>query len=294
MKRAIPLILILVLLFAGCTKTPDTPSTPPSIEPTLETAEPSLDLQNAGVDIPTEPQSIEPMLEYPADEQPGAQNSSPAAPTVEPTPDKPKDEAPWTQRPASPASTVKPTSKPQPNPHSMAPSATLVIVVPTLEPEPTHKPTAKPTVKPTEKPMLSPIPPQPTEAPTIPSEEPPVQPEKTESPTAGYTDAAHLCSAFMDAINTEKVANGAASGSLDPGLCSIAQERARQMAEACSASHIGSGYPETVGAMGSEGGVTNRGRNSVHHSPQLMDCTSFGVGVAIGSDGMYYYSIIGQ
>lgn len=128
----------------------------------------------------------------------------------------------------------------------------------------------------------------------VPPEESPAQPEKTESPTAVYTDATHLRSAFMDAINTEKAANGAASGSLDSGLCSIAQDRARQMAEACSASHIGSGYPETVGAMSSEGGVTNRGRNSVHHSPQLMDCTSFGVGVAIGSDGMYYYSIIGQ
>lgn len=121
-----------------------------------------------------------------------------------------------------------------------------------------------------------------------------MQPENTESPAAGYMDATHLCALFMDAINTEKSANGASPSSLNAGLCSIAQDRARQMAQACNVSHIGSGYPETVGAMVSEGGVTNRGRNSVHHSPQLMDCTSFGVGVAIGSDGMYCYSIIGQ
>lgn len=251
MRRTIPLILILMLLFIGCTRTPDTPSISSSTEPILETAEPPLDLQNAGVGSPTDPQSIEPTPELPVDEQPGAQNSSPAAPTVEPTPDKPKNEAPWTQRPASPASTVKPTSKPQPTPPSTAPSVTLVVVVPTLEPESTPKPTAKPTVKPTEKPTPLPIPPQPTEAMVVPPEESPAQPEKTESPTAVYTDATHLRSAFMDAINTEKAANGAASGSLDSGLCSIAQDRARQMAEACSASHIGSGYPETVGAMSS-------------------------------------------
>lgn len=138
------------------------------------------------------------------------------------------------------------------------------------------------------------MPMQPTEPPAAAMEEPPAQPGKTESPTAEYTDATHLCAAFLDAINIEKAANSAPSGSLDASLCSIAQDRARQMAAACTASHIGSGYPETVGAMGSEGGTTNRGRNAVHHSPQLMDCTRFGIGVAIGRDGMYYYSIIGE
>ena len=134
------------------------------------------------------------------------------------------------------------------------------------------------------------MPMQPTEPPAAAMEEPP----KTESSTVEYTDATHLCAAFMDAINIEKAANSAPSGSLDASLCSIAQDRARQMAATCTASHIGSGYPETVGAMGSEGGTTNRGRNAVHHSPQLMDCTRFGIGVAIGRDGMYYYSIIGE
>ncbi len=192
-----------------------------------------------------------------------------------------------------PPNTSKPDAKPTLSPNEQ-PRATLIVVAPTLAPEPTPKPTANPTVKPTQKPVPSPESPQPTETPVTPPEEPSAQPEKTAAPAAGYTDATHLCSAFMDAINTEKAANGAASGNLDSGLCNIAQDRARQMAEACRASHIGSGHAETVGAMGSENGATNRGRNSVHHSPQLMDCVSFGIGVAIGSDGMYYYSIIGE
>lgn len=158
MKRNIPLILILMLLFIGCMRTPDTTSISSSTERTMETAEPSLDLQNAGVDSTTEPQSIEPTPELPVDEQPWAQNSSPAAPTVEPT------------------------SKPQQTPHSMAPTATLKVVVPTLEPESTPKPTAKPTVKPTEKPTPPPKPPQSTEAPLVPPEEPPVQLKRRNRP----------------------------------------------------------------------------------------------------------------
>ncbi len=294
MKRIVPLILTVVFLVSGCTGTPDVQSVPVPVEPTAQTAELPLDLQNAGDNTSIDPHSVEPTPKASEDEQPGARNSAPTAPNVEPTPEKPKDESTRTQSTLNPEATVKPTSKPQRTPSATQPSATLEIVLPPLEPEPTPKPTAKPTEKPTEKPTQTPEPPQPTEAPTTPPEEPPAQPEKTEPPAAGYMDATYLCASFMDAINTEKAANGAVSGSLDSGLCSIAQDRARQMAEACKASHIGSGYPETVGAMGSENGVTNRGRNSVHHSPQLMDCTSFGVGVAIGSDGMYYYSIIGE
>ena len=290
MKRVLPLILTLMLLFAGCTRTIEAQPAPLSIEPTAETVGTPADPQNAGGDAPVEPHSIEPTPGVAEDEQPGAQNSTPIAPTIEPALEKPQDEELRVQNTAQPAATVKPTSKPQRPPSSSTPSATLVIVAPTLEPEPTPKSTAKPTQEPTPLQEL----PQSAETPVAPTEEPPTQPEKMESPAAGYTDATHLCASFMDAINAEKVANGAASGSLDSGLCSIAQDRARQMAQACKASHIGSGYPETVGAMGSEGGVTNRGRNSVYHSPQLMDCTSFGVGVAIGNDGMYYYSIIGQ
>lgn len=288
MKRILPLMLILMLL-PGCIRTPEAQSAPPPVEPAAETKESPLNLQNAGVDITIEPYSVEPTTELPVGEQPGAQNSSPSATTAEPTPEKPEDKAPQTQSTARPEATLKPTAQPKQTPR---PSATLEIAVPTLEPEP--KPTVKPTAKPIQQPTTTQESPQPTETPAALPEEPPAQPEKTEPPAAGYTDATHLCAAFMDAINTEKAANGAVSGSLDTSLCSIAQDRARQMAESCKASHIGSGYPETVGAMGSEGGVTNRGRNSVHHSPQLMDCTSFGVGVAIGSDGIYYYSIIGQ
>ena len=277
MKRILPLTLTLMLLFAGCTRTPDTPCAPPSIEPTAETGELPLDLQNAGVDAPLESPSIEPTLDSVKDERDGPLNSDPTAPAVEPTSEKPEDEDARTRSTARPESTVKSTLKPQHASSPSTPSAALAIVAPTLEPESTPKPTAKLTVKPTQKPAPSPKPPQPTEA-----------------STSGYTDATHLCAAFMDAINTEKETNGAAFGSLDPGLCGIAQDRARQMAEVCKASHIGSGYAETVGAMGSENGATNRGRNSVHQSPQLMDCTSCGIGVAIGSDGMYYYSIIGE
>lgn len=289
MRRIVPLTLIMMLLIIGCARAPQAQSTLPTPEPTVESSESCLDPQNAGAGIPNDASSVEPTPESAGNALPMVPNSAPSTPTVEPTLEKPEDEAPQNQNTARPAPTVKPTSKPPQTLPSSTPSAALEITVPTLAPQATPKPTPKPTGKPGQQPM----PMQPTEPPAAAMEEPPAQPGKTESPTAEYTDATHLCAAFLDAINIEKAANSAPSGSLDASLCSIAQDRARQMAAACTASHIGSGYPETVGAMGSEGGTTNRGRNAVHHSPQLMDCTRFGIGVAIGRDGMYYYSIIG-
>lgn len=280
----------MMLLIIGCARAPQAQSTLPTPEPTVESSESCLDPQNAGAGIPNDASSVEPTPESAGNALPMVPNTAPSTPTVEPTLEKPEDETPWTQNTARPAPTVKPTSKPPQTLPSSTPSAALEITVPTLAPQATPKPTAKPTGKPGQQPM----PMQPTEPPAAAMEEPPAQPGKTESPTAEYTDATHLCAAFLEAINIEKAANSAPSGSLDASLCSIAQDRARQMAAACTASHIGSGYPETVGAMGSEGGTTNRGRNAVHHSPQLMDCTRFGIGVAIGRDGMYYYSIIGE
>ena len=290
MRRIVPLTLIMMLLIIGCARAPQAQSTLPTPEPTVESSESCLDPQNAGAGIPNDASSVEPTPESAGNALPMLPNSAPSAPTVEPISEKREDEALRTQDTARPEPTVKPTSKPPQTLPSSTPSAALEITVPTLAPQATPKPTAKPTGKPGQQPM----PMQPTEPPAAAMEEPPAQPSKTESPTAEYTDATHLCAAFLDAINIEKAANSAPSGSLDASLCSIAQDRARQMAAACTASHIGSGYPETVGAMGSEGGTTNRGRNAVHHSPQLMDCTRFGIGVAIGRDGMYYYSIIGE
>ncbi len=286
MKRMILALLlgVCILLLCACTTSPQLSASEQALEEPGAEQEPLPETKPFDVKETASPET-DPKADVEQTEQLPAQTAAPAKPT---------------QKPTAPSVTPKPTVKPDKPSQTNAPRATLTIVVPTLAPSQQPEATPKPTVAPTRKPESTPKPTtSPTEAPlptTAPTEKPTEtpQPEQPQQPASSYTDATHLCSAFMDAINTEKAANGAVSGSLDSGLCSIAQDRARQMAQACKASHIGSGYAETVGAMGSEGGATNRGRNSVHHSPQLMDCTSFGVGVAIGSDGMYYYSIIGQ
>ncbi len=223
MRRIVPLTLIMMLLIIGCARAPQAQSTLPTPELTVESSESCLDPQNAGAGIPNDASSVEPTPESAGNALPMLPNSAPSTPTVEPTLEKPEDETPWTQDTARPEPTVKPTSKPPQTLPSSTPSAALEITVPTLAPQATPKPTPKPTGKPGQQPM----PMQPTEPPAAAMEEPPAQPGKTESPTAEYTDATHLCAAFLDAINIEKAANSAPSGSLDASLCSIAQDRAR-------------------------------------------------------------------
>ncbi len=177
----------------------------------------------------------------------------------------------------------------------------------TRAPEQPSVPTA--TASPTEAPSASTAPPKttvqtaeatlalPQDSKPVTDTEPPTSPAATDPPVKTqpkYTDAAELRESFMDAINLEKAANDAPEGSLSSALNDIAQDRARQMAAANDAWHIGSGYSETVGSMSSARGVANKGRNAVHHCPDLMECTSFGVGVAQAADGLYYYSIIGE
>ena len=223
MRRIVPLTLIMMLLIIGCARAPQAQSTLPTPEPTVESSESCLDPQNAGAGIPNDASSVEPTPESAGNALPMVPNTAPSAPTVEPISEKREDEALRTQDTARPEPTVKPTSKPPQTLPSSTPSAALEITVPTLAPQATPKPTPKPTGKPGQQPM----PMQPTEPPAAAMEEPPAQPGKTESPTAEYTDATHLCAAFLDAINIEKAANSAPSGSLDASLCSIAQNRAR-------------------------------------------------------------------
>ena len=99
----------------------------------------------------------------------------------------------------------------------------------------------------------------------------------------------------MKGINAARTEEGYDSASTSSSLNEIAQDRARQMAANQSVSHIGSGYLEAVGRMSSINGAYNNGYVCVTmHNRQLLECSQYGIGVAIGRDGQYYYSIIGQ
>ena len=100
---------------------------------------------------------------------------------------------------------------------------------------------------------------------------------------------------MMKGINAARAEEGYNSASTSSSLNSIAQERARQMAANQSVSHIGSGYPEAIGCMSNACSAYNNGYVGVAmHVRQLLECSQYGLGIAIGRDGKYYYSIIGQ
>lgn len=193
---------------------------------------------------------------------------------------------------SSPLSSASPSSEISPTP-ALSPSTAAVVSpdVGQATSNPTQKPgqasTQKPgsvTAKATPKPAAT----QTTQATAKPSAMP------TPEPPA-YRDATSCRSAMMKGINAARAEEGYNSASTGGSLNSIAQERARQMAANQSVSHIGSGYPEAVGRMNSAGGAYNSGYVCVTmHVRQLLECTQYGIGIAIGQDGKYYYSIIGQ
>lgn len=189
----------------------------------------------------------------------------------------------------SPLSSASPSSEISPMP-VLSPSATAsVSPEATQGAVPTRKP-GKTTARATQKPAATNTPSS-TQKPAV-SAKPAATP--TPKPPA-YRDATSCRSAMMKGINAARAEEGYNSASTGSSLNSIAQERARQMAANQSVSHIGSGYPEAVGRMNSAGGAYNNGYVCVTmHNSQLLECSRYGIGVAIGRDGKYYYSIIGQ
>lgn len=189
----------------------------------------------------------------------------------------------------SPLSSASPSSEISPMP-VLSPSATAsVSPEATQGAVPTRKP-GKTTARATQKPAATNTPSS-TQKPAV-SAKPAATP--TPKPPA-YRDATSCRSAMMKGINAARAEEGYNSASTGSSLNSIAQERARQMAANQSVSHIGSGYLEAVGRMNSAGGAYNNGYVGVAmHVRQLLECTQYGIGVAIGQDGKYYYSIIGQ
>lgn len=185
---------------------------------------------------------------------------------------------------ASPSSEISPTPVLSPGATaSVFPEATQATAIPTRKPgkttaRATQKPAATNTPSSTQKPAVSA---KPTATPTP---EPPA-----------YRDAISCRSAMMKGINAARAEEGYNSASTSSSLNSIAQERARQMAANQSVSHIGSGYPEAIGCMSNAGSAYNNGYVGVAmHVRQLLECSQYGLGIAIGRDGKYYYSIIGQ
>ncbi len=185
---------------------------------------------------------------------------------------------------ASPSSEISPTPVLSPGATaSVFPEATQATAIPTRKPgkttaRATQKPAATNTPSSTQKPAVSA---KPTATPTP---KPPA-----------YRDATSCRSAMMQGINAARAEKGYDNASTSSSLNSVAQDRARQMAANQSVSHIGSGYLEAVGRMNSAGGAYNSGYVCVTmHVRQLLECSQYGIGVAIGQDGKYYYSIIGQ
>lgn len=190
----------------------------------------------------------------------------------------------------SPLSSASPSSETSPAPvlspsatASVSPEATQATAVPTRKPgkttaRATQKPAATNTPTSTQKPAVS------------------VNPTATPAPEPpAYRDATSCRSAMMKGINAARAEKGHDNASTSSSLNNIAQDRARQMAANQSVSHIGSGYLEAVGRMNSAGGAYNSGYVCVTmHNSQLLECSRYGIGVAIGRDGKYYYSIIGQ
>ena len=179
---------------------------------------------------------------------------------------------------ASPSSEISPTPVLSPRATaSVSPEATQATTVPTRKP---GKASAKATQKPssTQKPAVS------------------VNPTATPTPEPpAYRDATSCRSAMMKGINAARTEEGYDSASTSISLNEIAQDRARQMAANQSVSHIGSGYPEAIGCMSNAGSAYNNGYVGVAmHVRQLLECSQYGLGIAIGRDGKYYYSIIGQ
>ncbi len=193
---------------------------------------------------------------------------------------------------SSPLSSASPSSEMSPTP-ALSPSAAAVVSpdVGQATSNPTQKPgqasTQKPgsvTAKATPKPAAT----QTTQATAKPTATP------TPEPPA-YRDATSCRSAMMKGINAARTDEGYNNASTNSSLNSVAQDRARQMATNQSVSHIGSGYPEAVGRMTSAGGAYNNAYlGASTHSRQLLECAQYGIGIAIGRDGKYYYSIIGQ
>ena len=193
----------------------------------------------------------------------------------------------------SPLPSASPSSKISPTP-VLSPSATVAVSPNTAqattgsEQKPGQaKPTQKPgntVAKATQKPAAT----QPRQTTAKPAATP------TPEPPA-YRDAISCRSAMMKGINAARAEEGYNSASTSSSLNSIAQERARQMAANQSVSHIGSGYPEAIGCMSNAGSAYNNGYVGVAmHVRQLLECSQYGLGIAIGRDGKYYYSIIGQ
>ena len=185
---------------------------------------------------------------------------------------------------ASPSSEISPTPVLSPGATaSVSPEATQATAVPTRKP-------GKATAKATQKPAA-------TNTPTS-TQKPAVSAKPTATPTPkppAYRDATSCRSAMMQGINAARAEKGYDNASTSSSLNNIAQDRARQMAANQSVSHIGSGYLEAVGRMNSAGGAYNSGYVCVTmHNSQLLECSRYGIGVAIGRDGKYYYSIIGQ
>ena len=194
---------------------------------------------------------------------------------------------------SSPLSSASPSSEMSPTP-ALSPSAAVVVSpnVGQATSNPTQKPgQAKSTQKPgsvTAKATSKPAATQTTQATAKPTATP-----TPESPA--YRDATSCRSAMMQGINAARSEEGYNNASTNSSLNSVAQDRARQMAANQSVSHIGSSYPEAVGRMTSTGGAYNNGYVCVTmHNRQLLECSQYGLGIAIGRDGKYYYSIIGQ
>lgn len=192
----------------------------------------------------------------------------------------------------SPSSTQSPSLEATTTP-IVSPSATASVLPSSdqssKKPATTKQPETTP-VKPTQKPATNN-----TSTKTSAPESTTKPTSTTETSKPSYQDATSCRGSILKGVNAARSDAGLKSASTSSSLNSVAQERARKMATAQSVSHIGQGYSEAVGRMSSANGSYNVGFNAVAmHCPQLKDCTQYGIGVAVGRDGQYYYSIIGK
>lgn len=193
---------------------------------------------------------------------------------------------------ARPQGSLQPSSEP---PVIQILSSQTATTVPTSSVSSTPVPTQRlvnPQIKTVQKPTTTTKPSatvKPTTADTTTS------PAKPTPETPAYTDATSGRDAMMKGVNAARAEEGLESASLNAKYNAEAQQRARKMATALKKAHFGKDFVEGIGCMTGIKGAYNEGFVTASmHNRQLLGCSQYGIGIAIGLDGKYYYAIIGR